>query len=224
MDSVQRKAHWEQVYRDKSPDGVSWYQQRPETSLSLIRRAGLDPDAPIIDIGGGASTLVDCLVSAGYRKVSVLDISARALEHARGRLPAGAGVTWLAEDVTRFRPRERYRLWHDRAAFHFLTDPADQARYLDVLRQALEPGGQLILAAFAQDGPLRCSGLEVVRQDAQTLGQTLGPDFRLLEEVDEWHETPWGARQHFAWFRYSYHPCSRAEAGESAPLSNEELQ
>lgn len=224
MDSTQRQAHWDQVYRDKNPDDVSWYQRRPEISLSLIRRGGLAPDVPIIDVGGGASTLVDCLLADGYRHLSVLDISARALAHARGRLPADAPVTWLATDVTRFRPRARYGLWHDRAAFHFLTDPALQARYLGVLRQALAPGGQLILAAFAKDGPLRCSGLEVAQQDAQSLGLLLGHRFRLLEETDEWHVTPWGARQHFAWFRYSYQPGTAGVTEENIPVSDEEAR
>ena len=214
-----RKEHWENVYRNKSPDEVSWYQQEPILSLQLIGSIPLPLDAPIIDIGGGASTLVDKLCDEGYTNVSVLDVSANALAHARDRLAAkltvkmaaglvdGANaVEWFEEDVTCFKPPHRFRLWHDRAAFHFLTKQADRDNYISVLKQALEPAGHLVIMAFAIDGPLKCSGLEIVRYDADKLKATLGPDFELEETGHEIHRTPAGGRQKFAYFRFIFNP------------------
>lgn len=199
----ERKDHWEKVYRDKSPLAVSWYQREPGLSLSLIARAGLPPDAPIIDIGGGASTLVDRLCDAGYTDVSVLDVSAGALAHSKSRLGRkGNAVHWYEEDVTCFKPPRRFALWHDRAVFHFLTGSVDRKNYIDVLKQALEPGGHLVMLTFAIDGPVKCSGLDIVQYDADKLSAELGGDFELVETGQEVHVTPAGNQQKFAYFRF----------------------
>ena len=211
MKDDQRKEHWDKVYREKAPTQASWYQSDPALSLALIERAGLDLNARIIDVGGGASLLVDRLLQRGFQQPSVLDISAQGLEKARARLPGDAPVNWIVSNITEFRPTVRYALWHDRALFHFLTDALDRARYLAVMRAGLAPQGQLIVAAFAPDGPSRCSGLEVVRYDAGTLGRELGAEFQLLEEIAETHITPSGAEQRFGYFRYIYQPATGVE-------------
>ncbi len=198
-----RKAHWEQVYADKSPLEVSWYQQVPALSLGLILKSGISHDAPIIDVGGGASTLVDHLCEAGYSRISVLDISAAALACARERLAQKAEqIEWYATDVTAFRAKHPYLLWHDRAVFHFLTDKADRRKYVDALEDALPVGGHLIIAAFAIDGPTQCSGLDIVQYDAEKLCSELGEKFALVESVSENHTTPANKVQRFNYFRF----------------------
>lgn len=197
-----RKAHWEGVYQGKSPLEVSWYQQEPAQSLRLIEASGSGPDTRIIDVGGGASLLVDRLCERGFTRLAVLDISAQALAHARSRLAERAGaVEWFDQDVTQFRPPHAFGLWHDRAVFHFLTERQDRERYVQVLRQALMPRGQLILAAFAIGGPDQCSGLDIVQYDADKLLGELGAGFQLLEQASEDHSTPAGKVQRFAYFR-----------------------
>lgn len=206
-----RKSHWESIYRDKSPLEVSWYQQEPALSLELIRRSGVAHDAPVIDVGGGASVLVDRLLAAGYRELSVLDISARSLDCARQRLGAAAGqIDWIEADITAFSPSHTYALWHDRAVFHFLTEKADRARYAEVLHQALRPEGQLIIAAFAIGGPEKCSGLDIVQYDADKLLAELGPGFELVETRAEAHVTPAGGEQEFSYFRFIKGPPNSA--------------
>lgn len=206
-----RKAHWEAIYRDKSPLEVSWYQQEPALSLELIRRSGVGLDAPIIDVGGGASVLVDRLQAAGYTKLSVLDLSAQALTCARRRLGSAAEhIDWIEADITDFQPPRQYALWHDRAVFHFLTDAADRARYVEVLQRALSPGGHLIIAAFAIGGPEKCSGLDIVQYDADKLLAALGPGFELVETRAEAHITPAGGEQQFNYFRFIKGPRSSA--------------
>lgn len=201
--TADRKAHWEAVYERRLPEETSWYQATPGLSLALIANSGLQCDEPLIDVGGGASLLVDHLLAAGYQDLTVLDLSARALERAQERLgTAAARVHWIVADATELRPERTYRLWHDRAAFHFLTEAADRTRYLDALRRALAPDGQLVLAAFAPDGPPRCSGLDVVRYDAVSLAAELGPGFRLQEARREAHRTPQGREQHFGFYRF----------------------
>lgn len=198
-----RKAHWEGVYGRKQAEETSWYQAVPSVSLELIDHCGLEGSEPLIDIGGGASRLVDHLLARGFEDISVLDLSARALDQAKMRLGRDAArVHWIEADVTLFRPHRTYRLWHDRAAFHFLTGTADRQRYLEVLGEALTPGGHLVLAAFALDGPSRCSGLDVVRYDAAGLAAELGPGFSLLEERRERHTTPQGREQQFGYYRF----------------------
>ncbi len=200
-----RKRHWEAVYAGREPEEFSWHQADPELSLELIRSAAPDRGSAIIDIGGGASRLVDRLLADGYHDLSVLDISAKAIEAARQRLgERSASVTWLETDVTAFVPSRRYRVWHDRAAFHFLTDPRDRECYIEVLEQALEHEGQVIITTFAIGGPTRCSGLEVVQYDAQKLGLELGQGFELVEQRESRHRTPAGAEQAFTFFRYRH--------------------
>jgi SAM-dependent methyltransferase len=197
-----RKQHWEEVYRDKSPLEVSWYQTEPRTSLELIAHSGIGRDEPLIDVGGGASLLVDCLQATNHTRITVLDISGRALTHARQRLGARAAeVEWVEADVTQFTPTHRFALWHDRAVFHFLTEAADRQGYVESLKRALRPDGQVIIAAFAIGGPSRCSNLDIVQYDADKLLRELGPDFRLEEQRTEIHRTPAGKEQQFAFFR-----------------------
>ena len=200
-----RKTHWENVYRDKSPLAVSWYQREPGLSLSLIGKAALALDAPLIDVGGGASTLVDSLCDRGHTNISVLDVSAAALAHSKNRLgERGAKVHWFEADITSFRPPQRYTLWHDRAVFHFLTDPVDRQSYIDVLEKGLEKGGQLVMLTFAIGGPAKCSGLDIVQYDEDKMTAELGTGFELLESGREVHTTPAGNQQRFAWFRFNH--------------------
>lgn len=205
--NVDMKSHWETVYRSKSPDEVSWHQDQPHVSLELIEGTGLSRTSGIIDIGGGASRLVDFLLASGYGDLTVLDISAAALEHARGRLgAAGAGVRWIEADVTRFSPDRTWLLWHDRAAFHFLTGDDDRRRYVEVLERALARDGQAIIATFAPDGPKRCSGLDIVRYDARSLSGALGRNFKLIESRTETHLTPQGREQRFGFHLFARRP------------------
>jgi len=195
------KGHWEAIHRTKAPTEVSWYEEHAVRSMDFVRRTAVAKSGRIIDVGGGVSTLVDDLLAAGYEHVTVLDISAAALAVARARLGAAAArVTWIEADVLRVDlPPASYDLWHDRAVFHFLTDPADRARYVDVVRRVVRPEGHVIVATFASDGPLRCSGLEVVRYDAESLHDAFGDDFRLMESARESHVTPAGSEQRFVY-------------------------
>jgi SAM-dependent methyltransferase len=203
--AADRKRHWEQVYRTKSAVETSWYQDEPTTSLAMIRNTGAASGQGLIDVGGGASLLVDHLLQAGWSELTVLDVSAASLEQAKRRLGRAAErVRWVVADITDYAPDRRYAVWHDRAAFHFLTDPADRRRYVEVLRSALGPGSQAIIAAFAPDGPERCSGLDIVRYDADGLGAVLGRSFRLKEERRERHLTPQGREQRFGFYRFRY--------------------
>jgi SAM-dependent methyltransferase len=204
------EAHWEAVYQARDPASVSWFQSVPARSLELIRSTGLAATAPVIDVGGGASTLVDHLIAAGYSDLTILDIAPTALDHARQRLgPLAERVSWIAADVTCFVPNRRYGLWHDRAVFHFLTDPVDRDRYLVALRAGLAEDGHLILSTFGPDGPTRCSGLEVQRYSAAELQQVLGPGFRLERSFLDEHVTPAGIRQQFLYGWWRYHPGTR---------------
>jgi len=191
--------HWESVYRSKGATEVSWYQAEAKVSLDLIRRVAPDSDAPILDVGGGASTLVDGLLGAGYRRVTVLDLSGAALAVAQQRIgERAAAVTWVESDVlTAPLPAAGYAVWHDRAVFHFLTDAGDRARYVARVREAVQPGGYVIVASFAPEGPTRCSGLEVVRYSPETMHAQFGERFRLLDTVREDHHTPSGVTQAF---------------------------
>lgn len=200
---IDRQSHWQQVYTTKRENEVSWFQERPDISIAMIEAAGATRDSAIIDIGGGASHLIDALLKDGYRALAVLDVSAAALQTDQQRLgSASAGVDWIVADVTTWQPARQYDVWHDRAAFHFLTDPADRAAYIERLRQALVPTGQAIIGTFALDGPEKCSGLPVQRYDAQSLLETLGRDFRLVETRSEMHRTPWQSTQSFQFSRF----------------------
>jgi SAM-dependent methyltransferase len=198
MSDVSRKTHWERVYTTKGEREVSWFQENPAPSLELIGLAGLSTDASIIDIGGGASRLVDALTKRKIGKITVLDLSAVALDAARERLgEKGADVKWVVADVTTWEPSQTYDLWHDRAAFHFLTDASDRSAYVGNLKKAVRPGGHVIIGTFASDGPERCSGLPVMRYDAGDLGAILGTGFDLMDSRRHDHTTPWGAVQRF---------------------------
>jgi 2-polyprenyl-3-methyl-5-hydroxy-6-metoxy-1,4-benzoquinol methylase len=193
-----RPAHWQSVYKEKGENQVSWFQETPAISLELIHAVGAEFDSAIIDIGGGASRLVDILVGQGYQDLTVLDVSENAIAIAKSRLGARAAtVKWIVADVTQWEPKRRYDLWHDRAAFHFLTEAVDQAAYIERLTTTLRPGGHVIIATFAMDGPERCSGLPVVRYDATLLSATLGGSFAFIETRRHDHRTPMGGIQHF---------------------------
>lgn len=191
------------MYGSRAPTELTWYQAIPSQSLDLIRSAGLGLTDSIIDVGGGASSLVDHLLAIGFRDVTVLDLSAVALAQVRSRLGARADSVPLVEaDVLGFTLPRRYALWHDRAVFHFLTDPGDQRRYVEVLHAALRPHGHVIIATFGPQGPRRCSGLDVARYSPADLAATLGPKLRLEEATEETHRTPTGALQEFVYCRF----------------------
>lgn len=204
---MQRKEHWENVYKTKATDAVSWYQQHPERSLRLIQETGVPLDASIIDIGGGASKLVDELLESVYTNLTVLDISAAALSAAQQRLGGKASsVKWIESDITEatFPPRG-FDIWHDRAVFHFLTSASDRKAYIEKMLHAVKPGGHVIIATFAEDGPEKCSGLPVVRYSAEALSDELGEQFKLIKHEKEEHHTPFGTVQSFGYclFRLS---------------------
>jgi SAM-dependent methyltransferase len=205
---VDRKEHWEHIHETRGPDEVSWFEPMATLSLSLIEHVARDRDAAIIDVGAGASTLVDGLIADGYHRITVLDISSSALERARQRLGERAvSVAWREADIlSADLPAAEFDVWHDRAAFHFLTDEADRARYVAQLRRALRPHGHAIIATFAEDGPIRCSGLDVVRYSSNALQHEFGNDFRLVTSSHEMHRTPWGAEQAFTYCILKYEP------------------
>jgi 2-polyprenyl-3-methyl-5-hydroxy-6-metoxy-1,4-benzoquinol methylase len=198
-----RSAHWEGVYASKSEKEVSWFQENPAISLELIKQTHAVPESAIIDIGGGASRLVDALLHDGYRDITVLDLSAQAFEQAKKRIgPDSANVEWIVADVTKWKPGRQYQVWHDRAALHFLTEADDRRAYLGCLRSALAPGGQVIIGTFALDGPEKCSGLPVQRYDSKGLAELLGASFELAETRSEMHRTPWNSNQAFQFSRF----------------------
>lgn len=191
--------HWQQVYQTKAPDSVSWYQPTAARSLTLLREGGLGPQSAVIDVGGGASRLVDALLEEPVGPITVMDLSEAALGLARQRLGERAReVTWLVGDITKVSlPAQAYDLWHDRAVFHFMTTPESRQAYLQTLQHALKPGGHVVMSTFAEDGPERCSGLPVQRYSRQELMHALGPRFVLLAHERELHTTPSGAQQAF---------------------------
>ncbi|MDB4409784.1 class I SAM-dependent methyltransferase [Gammaproteobacteria bacterium] len=198
------KEHWQKLYAENGPDSVSWYQSHPQHSLALIEDTGIGGSASIIDIGGGAATLVDYLLKAGYRDITVLDIARAAIQQAQQRLgDQSQRVTWVEDDITRNSPTRQFDIWHDRAVFHYLTVEHDRSCYLDVLQKTLKPHGQAIIATFSEYGPDQCSGLEVVRYSPQTLQQALGNQLQLLETITDEHHTPDGGVQQFVYCRFS---------------------
>ncbi len=209
------RKHWEQIYSTRRATEVSWYQQDPQISLSFIRHAVPDTGSVIADVGGGASTLVDGLLQAGYRNPIVLDLSAAAIAQARERLGPSAGrVVWIEADaLSDALPRSGIDLWHDRAVFHFLAKPEDRAMYCRQARRALRPGGHLVMATFAEDGPRRCSGLDVVRYSEESLQTQLGSDFELVDHKHEVHITPAGAHQAFLYCLFRHTPTTEKMAG-----------
>ena len=202
-DNVDPRAHWDSVYTRKRDDEVSWFQRTPAVSLSWIRQLDLPADAPILDVGGGASRLVDHLRADGYSALTVLDISEAGLAATRARLGAAAArVDWLVADAADWTPPQVYRVWHDRAVFHFLTDPGRRQGYLDALDEGIAAGGSFIVGTFAPDGPERCSGLPVRRYGADDLAALLGDDWRLIATTREEHTTPGGSVQLFTWCHF----------------------
>lgn len=192
-----RKEHWEQVYTTKSDDSLSWFEESPAFSVSLVEAACPNRGAAI-DIGGGASRMPEALLALGFADVTCLDLSAAALEVAQRRMGSAADrVRWIAADITEWTPDRAYDLWHDRAVLHFLTEPRDLARYAAALRAGVAQGGVAIIGTFAPDGPERCSGLPVMRHDGASLAAMLGDGFVLLDEVRHDHHTPGGALQKF---------------------------
>src|SRR5437764_4210167 len=193
------KAHWEKVYTTKAPDQVSWYRPHLETSIVLIERSVSVRSASIIDIGGGESTLVDDLLARGFQNVAVLDVSQAAIDATKQRLGQVAGrVQWVTADITgvQLHPAA-YDVWHDRAVFHFLTAPEQRAAYVRQVARSVKAGGHVIVSTFGPEGPTKCSGLDVVRYDAESLHEEFGTRFRLVESSKELHETPFGTIQQF---------------------------
>jgi SAM-dependent methyltransferase len=195
------KDHWEAVYARRAPDQVSWFRPHLDRSLAFIERAGLTRDAAIIDVGGGPSTLVDDLLARGHTNVTVLDISATAIDTAKARLGERASlVRWVVGDVTELDlGTNSYDFWHDRAVFHFLRDQAVRRRYVATVRRTVKPGGHVLVATFGPEGPERCSDLEIVRYDADTLHEEFGTEFRKVDSLIEVHRTPRGAEQQFVY-------------------------
>jgi SAM-dependent methyltransferase len=195
------KAHWEHVYQTKPTSGVSWYQPQARLSLSLIRRVAPDLATPIIDVGGGASTLVDGLLAVGYTDITVLDLAGAALAAAQSRLgPLANQVKWTEANVLDAKlPVAHYGVWHDRAVFHFLTDAADRVRYVEQSHRGVKTCGYVIVASFGPDGPTRCSGLDVVRYTPESIHSEFGDEFTLLDSTSEDHHTPGGSVQSFVY-------------------------
>jgi 2-polyprenyl-3-methyl-5-hydroxy-6-metoxy-1,4-benzoquinol methylase len=207
MTTVPRQAHWEKVYQAKAEDEVSWFEASPEISLNLIRSTGVAVEASILDVGGGTSRLVDALLDSGFQRITVLDLSENALATSQARLgPRSAEVDWVIADITKWEPSRVYDVWHDRAAFHFLTDRAEQETYAECVRKAVKPGGHVIIGTFALEGPERCSGLPVMRHDAASIGRILGSSFTLTETLSHDHQTPGGFIQRFQFSRFLRKP------------------
>jgi SAM-dependent methyltransferase len=203
MTSAQRQQHWESVYKTRSEQQVSWFEDLPAVSLRMMESSGLTTETCVIDVGGGDSRLIDHLVARGLDCLAVLDVSAAALARARSRLGGAASVPmWLEADVTGDWSLKAMDIWHDRAVFHFLTSAEDRSRYRLRLLETLRPGGFAIVATFAPDGPNTCSGLPVCRYAPETLSGELGSDLKLIEAVPHVHVTPWGARQSFVYSRF----------------------
>ena len=198
---MSKREHWESIYKRKNPDAVSWYRPHLDRSLKFIEKAGLSPTGALLDVGGGTSTLVDDLLNRGYEDITVLDLSERAIAHARARLGArGRTVTWILGDVTEVElPEQRFDFWHDRAVFHFLTDDASRQRYVAAVRRALKPSGHIVVATFGPSGPEQCSGLPVVRYTAEGIHGEFGGQFKKVSSEGEIHHTPWGAEQEFVY-------------------------
>ncbi len=196
---MNKKLHWETVYQTKSDREVSWFREHLDNSLRLILGTKVGKEAAIIDVGGGSSTLIDDLLENGFADVSVLDISAKALETSRARLGKKAAlVQWLEADITQVSlPEDHYDVWHDRAVFHFLTDENDRRKYVGLVMRSVKVGGHIIVASFGENGPQKCSGLDVVRYSPEMMHDQFGGEFKLIKSLNEKHETPFGTAQEF---------------------------
>jgi 2-polyprenyl-3-methyl-5-hydroxy-6-metoxy-1,4-benzoquinol methylase len=192
------RTHWDKIYAEKSPDTVSWYRPHLETSLKLIERAAPARSAPIIDVGGGESTLVDDLLARGYKNVTVLDVSQTAIDASKRRIEASERINWLVADITKAQLAPcAYDVWHDRAVFHFLTEIDERTAYVRQVAHAVKPGGHVIVSTFGPEGPTKCSGLDVIRYDVDSLHKEFGVHFHLLDHSEELHRTPFGTVQQF---------------------------
>jgi trans-aconitate methyltransferase len=201
--AILRRDHWDRVYTSKGENDVSWFEPFPDLSLAVLDAAGLTSDACIVDIGGGASRLIDELIRRGLTCLAVLDVSLAALERTQTRLGDAARIPiWIAADVTDNWTLKPMDVWHDRAVFHFLTAPGDRARYVHHLKQTVKVGGTTIIATFAPDGPEKCSGLPVMRYSPESLARELGDEFSLVQALPHVHQTPWGATQSFQYSRF----------------------
>lgn len=195
MDTT-NKNHWEKVYETKNPDEVSWTQKKPQTSLDFINSFGLPKDAKIIDIGGGDSNLVDFLLEEGYENITILDISAKALDKAKERLgEKSKKITWIVTDITEFQPTETYDIWHDRAAFHFLTTPEQIFKYVEITKKAVSKF--MILGTFSKNGPKKCSGLDIIQYDEESMNSQFAENFEKIKCITEDHTTPFETTQNF---------------------------
>ncbi|WP_284463223.1 class I SAM-dependent methyltransferase [Chryseobacterium sp.] len=204
ISSSENKNHWEHVYETKNPDQVSWTQEKPKTSLELIRSFGLGKEAKIIDIGGGDSNLVDYLLEEGYENITVLDISAKALEKAKERLGSSASkIKWIATDITAFEPTETYDIWHDRAAFHFLTTREQVSKYISIAEKNIT--SFMILGTFSKNGPTKCSGLDIQQYDEISLSEKFETEFEKITCITEDHITPFGTTQNFVFCTFKKH-------------------
>lgn len=203
--------HWDDRYASTADREASWFQARPTASLELLAVAGAGPLSALVDVGGGDSRLVDHLLAGGWRDLTVLDVSAAALTRAQSRVGATAAVSWVTADVRAWEPARTYDVWHDRAVFHFLVEAADRRAYVEKMRSALAPGGLVVVGTFAADGPTECSGLPVVRYDADSLVAALGDAYDEVARRRDEHRTPLGAVQPFTWVAV------RARGAEPSP-------
>ncbi|AZB00259.1 class I SAM-dependent methyltransferase [Chryseobacterium joostei] len=204
ISSSENKNHWENVYETKNAEQVSWTQKKPQTSLELIRSFGLGKEAKIIDIGGGDSNLVDYLLEEGYENITVLDISAKALEKAKERLGSSANkIKWIATDITAFEPTETYDIWHDRAAFHFLITREQVSKYISIAEKNIT--GFMVLGTFSKNGPTKCSGLDIQQYDEISLSEKFETEFEKINCITEDHMTPFGTTQNFVFCTFKKH-------------------
>lgn len=212
------RSHWEQIYKSKRPEQLSWFQQEATLSHELITLLAPAHNAHIIDVGAGASTLVDGLLATGYRRITALDLSVSALAEAQNRLGhVGATVKWMPADVLSVSlPSSTFDVWHDRAVFHFLTDASDRTHYVNQVRRTVRPGGVVLVATFAEDGPSRCSGLDVRRYSAQALHREFGTEFGLVESRRQAHTTPTGAMQAFTYCAFRFQPAKYTQDATQA--------
>lgn len=202
----EKKAHWDKIYATKQPDEMSWNQEYPQTSLDFIHQAHLNKQSNIIDVGGGNSRLVDFLLEEGFENIAVLDISEEALKRVKERLGEKAGkVNWIVSDVIDFQPKESYDFWHDRATFHFLTAEPQIVQYLSTARKAVKENGYVTIGTFSEDGPKKCSGLDVKQYSEEALTAELEDGFEKIKCITEEHKTPFNTMQHFLFCSFRRH-------------------